>query len=69
MPNAEPVGEHAALALYGERMVAESETARLLLALAGTLLIGVSVVVAAIVVRQALTGAVEAPPRRLGVAA
>lgn len=51
--------EHAALALYGERMVAESETARLLLALAGTLLIGVSVVVAAIVVRQALTGAVE----------
>lgn len=51
--------EHAALALYGERMVADSETARLLLALAGTLLIGVSVVVAAIVVRQALTGAVE----------
>ncbi|MGY3129173.1 putative ABC transport system permease protein [Agrococcus sp. UYP33] len=51
--------EHAALALYGERMVAESETARLLLALAGTLLIGVSVVVAAIVVRQALTSAVE----------
>lgn len=51
--------EHAALALYGERMVAESETARLLLVLAGTLLIGVSVVVAAIVVRQALTGAVE----------
>ena len=51
--------EHAALALYGERMVAESETARLLLALAGILLIGVSVVVAAIVVRQALTGAVE----------
>ncbi|MGC5078288.1 FtsX-like permease family protein [Agrococcus sp. DT81.2] len=51
--------EHAALALYGERMVAESETARLLLAIAGTLLIGVSVVVAAIVVRQALTGAVD----------
>ncbi len=51
--------EHAALALYGERMVSESETARLLLALAGTLLIGVSVVVAAIVVRQALTSAVE----------
>lgn len=51
--------EHAALALYGERMVAESETARLLLALSGTLLIGVSVVVAAIVVRQACTSAVE----------
>lgn len=51
--------EHAALALYGERMVAESETARLLLALSGTLLIGVSVVVAAIVVRQAFTSAVE----------
>lgn len=53
------VMEHAARALYGEEMIAASGTARIMLAIAGTLLIGVSVVVGAIVARQAFTGAVE----------
>ncbi|WP_425846479.1 FtsX-like permease family protein [Agrococcus sp. TSP3-2-1] len=53
------VMEHAALELYGEALIAGSETGRLLLALAQSLLIGVSIVVGAIVTRQALTGAVE----------
>lgn len=51
--------EHAARALYGEEMIAGSPTARILLAIAGILLIGVTVVVGAIVARQAFTGAVE----------
>ncbi|HET8867197.1 MAG TPA: FtsX-like permease family protein [Agrococcus sp.] len=51
--------EHAARALYGEEMIAGSGTARIMLAIAGVLLIGVSVVVGAIVARQAFTGAVE----------
>ncbi|SFS16694.1 putative ABC transport system permease protein [Agrococcus baldri] len=51
--------EHAARALYGEAMIAGSGTARIMLAIAGVLLIGVSVVVGAIVARQAFTGAVE----------
>ncbi|GEK78660.1 ABC transporter permease [Agrococcus baldri] len=51
--------EHAARALYGEEMIAGSGTARIMLAIAGMLLIGVSVVVGAIVARQAFTGAVE----------
>ncbi|WP_072313694.1 ABC transporter permease [Agrococcus sp. Marseille-P2731] len=51
--------EHAALALYGEAMIAGSATARIMLAIAALLLIGVSVVVGAIVARQAFTGAVE----------
>ncbi|SDR68460.1 ABC transporter permease [Agrococcus carbonis] len=51
--------EHAARALYGEAMLASSPTARIMLAIAGVLLIGVSVVVGAIVARQAFTGAVE----------
>ncbi|WP_413319657.1 ABC transporter permease [Agrococcus sp. 1P02AA] len=51
--------EHAALALYGEAMIAGSGTARIMLAIAALLLIGVSVVVGAIVARQAFTGAVE----------
>ncbi|MCH1882957.1 FtsX-like permease family protein [Agrococcus sp. ARC_14] len=51
--------EHAARALYGEEMIAGSPTARIMLAIAGVLLIGVSVVVGAIVARQAFTGAVE----------
>lgn len=53
------VMEHAALAIYGDAFIAGSGTARLMLALAGVLLIGTSVVVGAIVARQALTGAVE----------
>lgn len=53
------VMEHAALVLYGEAFIAGSETGRVMLALAGVLLIGTSVVVGAIVARQALTGAVE----------
>lgn len=51
--------EHAARALYGEELIASSPTARIMLAIAGVLLIGVSVVVGAIVARQAFTGAVE----------
>lgn len=51
--------EHAARALHGEEMIAGSGTARIMLAIAGVLLIGASVVVGAIVARQAFTGAVE----------